>query len=128
MAMIMFCVLALAGGEPLRFSLNAAGTASRAAGHAAQPLKILQRWPDGRCVVLSGNRVLHGIARIDGNSVHIDTADGNFRLGTVELCATRLDAMRQHLMKSSTATAELEIRNPIPGLVKAVLVARRARR
>jgi biotin carboxyl carrier protein len=93
------------------------------AGHTAHALRALRISPDGRCLLLYGTRVIQGTVQRDGGTLRIDTAHGGIE-GTVERAA--IDAMRQHLMQSSTAAVDFEIRTPIPGLVKAVLVEKGA--
>jgi hypothetical protein len=63
------------GREPLYFSSSADGSL-RVAAHAAHAFKILRLTPDGRCLVLSGTRVLQGVVKCDGAQLRIDTPHG----------------------------------------------------
>ena len=87
---------------------------------AAQPLTILRREASGFITLLHGDRVVSGFVDPHNGSVTL-TLDG--RPQTFSLQSAALDAMRQGLLKSHKPSGPMEIRSPIPGTLKAVMVA-----
>jgi len=84
------------------------------------PLTILRQDASGLVTVQWGERILSGILRRDGRDLlHIEV-HGERIIATLRPAA--LDAMEQGISAAQSANGTLEIRSPIPGLVKVVSV------
>jgi acetyl/propionyl-CoA carboxylase alpha subunit len=82
-------------------------------------LKLLRRDDNGFCTILFGERIVHGF---------IERRDGDLTLAlgalneTFSLRPAALDSMRMNLLAPGGAAAPIEVRSPIPGLVKSVAI------
>ena len=88
----------------------------------AQAVRILRREPSGLLTVLWGERVLNAIVVAGGErgcQLEISIAGETHAL---RLRDANLDAMEQALAGSQQGASSLDVRSPIPGLVKAVRV------
>jgi biotin carboxyl carrier protein len=105
----------------LRFTLNADGSLSLASA-AAVPIKILRRESNGLLTVLWGDRIVSAVVSSGGERgevLNLALAGDAYAL---RLRETALDAMEQALAAAHQEGGVLEVRSPIPGLVKVVPV------
>ncbi|MCZ7645325.1 MAG: acetyl-CoA carboxylase biotin carboxyl carrier protein subunit [Planctomycetota bacterium] len=82
-------------------------------------LRVLRRDPDGLLVALWGDEVVHGIVRGRGGELEL-LADG--KPERVSLKSAAVDAMEQAVAGAAAAGGILEVKSPIPGLIKKVTV------
>jgi acetyl/propionyl-CoA carboxylase alpha subunit len=87
----------------------------------AQPIRILRREANGAMVVLWGERVISGIVTRGerGEGLFLNVDGDVYELSVRE---AMLDEMEQGLSASGPGSGAVEVRSPIPGLVKNVLV------
>ena len=104
------------GIEPLRFTWEAGVLG--VAGNAA-PVRILRREANGALVVLWGERVISGIVTRSESGLVLNVDGELYELGVRE---AMLDAMEQGLRATGPAGGHFNLKSPIPGLVKNVLV------
>lgn len=108
------------GAEPLRFQWSGAGMLAAGTSHPAK-IKILRREANGLLTVLWGERVVSGIVvrgeRGDSLNLNIDG-----QIVAVTVRGAMLDAMEQGLTASHAGSSVLDLKSPIPGLVKNVLL------
>ncbi|HEY3319034.1 MAG TPA: biotin/lipoyl-containing protein [Planctomycetota bacterium] len=105
----------------LRFTLEPDGTLS-VAEHPRQQVKILRCDDNGLVTVLWGDQVLSAIVTSGGEGGEALDVAVEGRKHALRLREATLDAMREALVASQHVGGADEIRSPIPGLVKAVLV------
>jgi biotin carboxyl carrier protein len=108
-----------AGLSAQRYKWNA-GALSVPPGKA-EPLRVLRRDANGTTVVLWGERVISGIVTRAGSGEGLNlNVDGEaYELSVRE---AMLDEMEQGLAAAGPGSGLMEIKSPIPGLVKIVLV------
>lgn len=89
---------------------------------SAEAVRVLRRDANGMVVVLWGERVVSGVLTRHSNGA--DSVLINLNGDVLELTVREamLDAMAQGLAAAGPAGGHLELRSPIPGLVKNVLV------
>jgi len=105
----------------LRFTLNADGSLTLA-DFARTPIKILRRESSGLLTVLWGERIVSAVVNTSGERgevLNLSLAGDAYAL---RLRETALDAMEQALAAAQQVGGVLEVRSPIPGLVKTVPV------
>ena len=105
----------------LRFTLNADGSLTLAES-ARTPIKILRRESSSLLTVLWGERIVSAVVSTSGERgevLNLSLAGDAYAL---RLRETALDAMEQALAAAHQIGGVLEVRSPIPGLVKAVPV------
>ena len=102
----------------IRFALRWHGQVQT---HGAEPvaLAILRRDENGFATVLFGERVVCGFIESRNGDVTL-TLDG--RPETFSLRPAALDAMREGLLHAKAPGGPIDVKSPIPGLIKAVLV------
>ncbi len=103
--------------EPLRYTWEA-GVLGMAAQSAA-PVRILRREANGALVVLWGERVISGIITRSESGLVLNVDGELFELGVRE---AMLDEMEQGLSAAGPGGGHFDLKSPIPGLVKNVLV------
>jgi biotin carboxyl carrier protein len=86
---------------------------------AAISVSILRRDDNGFITVLFGEKIVSGFVDKHNGSVTL-TVDG--RPQTFSLQPAALDAMRQGLLHANKHSGPMEIRSPIPGTLKALMV------
>jgi acetyl/propionyl-CoA carboxylase alpha subunit len=105
----------------LRFTLNADGSLTLA-DSASVPIKILRRESSGLLTVLWGDRVVSAVVSTSGERGDVLNVGLGGEAFALRLRETALDAMEQALAAAQQVGGILEVRSPIPGLVKAVSV------
>lgn len=86
---------------------------------AAVSVSILRRDPSGFATILFGDKVVTGFVSASGGEL-ILTLDGHTE--SFSLRPAALDAMHQGLLQSKQHTGPIEVKSPIPGTIKSVLV------
>ncbi|HLX64341.1 MAG TPA: biotin/lipoyl-containing protein [Planctomycetota bacterium] len=106
------------GADAIRFALHAPHRVELADG-STLPLKILRREENGFTTLLFGERVIHGFIERHNGELTL-TIEGRAQKFSLQPAA--LDSMRQGMLKASAQNGSIELRSPIPGLIKAVRV------
>src|SRR6185295_8362514 len=83
-------------------------------------LKILRHEPNGFMTILFGDQVISGfVERVEERlRIHDENAKHEFQVRSAAL-----DSMLQGMLKAAGSGGTIELRSPIPGLIKAVRVA-----
>ena len=105
------------GVEPLRYLWDAGALSLNT--DAAEPIRILRREANGAIVVLWGQRVITGIVTRTENGLLLNSGGEVYELAVRE---AMLDEMEQGLSASGPGGGHFNVKSPIPGLVKNVLV------
>ncbi len=108
-------------GKLVRFSLDSDGTLTLPQ-HAPAIVRILRHEPNGMMTVLWGEQVLSAVVTRGGEAGEAFDVTLHGKLHALRLREATMDAMREALIASQLGRCAEEIRSPIPGLVKAVLV------
>lgn len=108
--------------EPLRFLLNRGALSLPEQSGTAEPVRILSRGANGVIVVLWGQRVISGIITRSGERGETITLNAGGDVYELSVREAMLDAMEQGLSATGPGISLLELKSPIPGLVKNVLV------
>jgi biotin carboxyl carrier protein len=110
------------GVEALRYKWNAGKlSVGGATAEGAEVVRVLRREPNGTLVVLWGQRVISGIVTRNGGGDHLVlNVDGE--VYEVAVREAMLDEMEQGLAATGPGGGHFELKSPIPGLVKNVLV------
>lgn len=85
----------------------------------ARTLTILRREENGFVTALLGTRVIHGFIQGANGELTLTTAG---RAESFSLRAAALDSMRQGMLRAAAQGGTIELKSPIPGLIKAVRV------
>ena len=107
--------------SPLIFTLSSDGLLGFR-GHPPAPLKVLRREASGLFTALWGEQVINGVISCGGERCATLQISVDGRLYLLKLREAMLDAMEQSMSGRERANGTLEIKSPIPGLVKAVKV------
>ena len=105
------------GVEPLRYLWDAGALAART--ESAEPVRILRREANGAIVVLWGERVITGIVTRTENGLLLNSGGEVYELAVRE---AMLDEMEQGLSAAGPGGGHFNVKSPIPGLVKNILV------
>lgn len=105
------------GMEPLRYTWDAGSLSLKSEG--AEPLRILRRDANGTLVALWGQRVITGIVTRTESGLLLNSGGEVYELAVRE---AMLDEMEQGLSAAGPGGGHFNVKSPIPGLVKNVLV------
>lgn len=112
---------ALNGETALKYAVSAAGELQIGVG-PAEPIRVLRRENSGLLTLLIGERLVTGAVTRSGEQGEILQISLDGRLYNLRLRESAIDAMEQALVTSQAAGGTIQVRSPIPGLVKAVFV------
>lgn len=107
--------------QALRFGLFSDGTLVIAGSEDAR-MKLLRCESNGLITVLWGERVVSGVLSFSGENRDTMQLTIEGRSYTLQMKTAAIDAMEQSISAGQRALGMLEIKSPIPGLVKAVKV------
>jgi len=88
----------------------------------AVPIRVLRRDGNGLLTVLWGDTIINAIVVSSGERGELLQISAGGRTEALRLRDAAIDAMEQALAAAHQTGGTLDIRSPIPGLVKAVLV------